>query len=76
MAIICSALATEFTPAVGDFKVSVRGEANLVCKESGGARFELIDIIRNRVFICGNPVGGAIYRFDQVSAAPLVEAAQ
>lgn len=76
MAIICSALNTEFTPAVGDFHVQTVGEANLMRKNASGTGFILVDTIRGRALICSNPIASTVYRFDAVSLSPTVEAAQ
>lgn len=76
MAIICSAVNTPFTPAVGPFNVQVVGEARLMRQNASGAGFVPVDVIRGTALICQNDITGTVYRFDPVSVSPVVEAAQ
>lgn len=77
MALLTAALATEFTPAVGDFNVQVTGgEAVLERKNSAGAAWAPVDVIEDRALVCANSVAGAVYRFRQLSGTCAVQADQ
>lgn len=77
MATLTAALATEFTPAVGDFNVQVTGgEAVLERKNSTGAAWAEVGKIANAALICENPIAGAVYRFRQLSGTCTVQADQ
>lgn len=79
MAVICSALHTQFTPAVGTFKVQVHGEARLLRKYEGSALFSPVEDIRSRAFVCVNDTAGTVYVFEPILGSgqpPVIEAAQ
>lgn len=77
MATIASALATEFTPAAGDFVAQASGgAAQLQRKQSAGAEFVTVGLLHNEGAIVSNPVAGAVYKFVAVIGTPVVQADQ
>lgn len=78
MATLVTAVATEFTPAVGDFNVQCTGgEARLDRKQTVGAAFAVVGYLTvNDSKVVGNPIAGAVYRFTTVNGTPVVQADQ
>jgi hypothetical protein len=76
MASLVSALETEFTPAVGDFIISVTGvPATLLRKNSSGTAFAVVEAGIVGAKICSNPIAAAVYKF-QAHGAATVQADQ
>ena len=70
MASLVSALETEFTPAVGDFIISVTGgPATLLRKNSSGTAFAVVETGITGAKVCSNPITGAVYKFQSPVAA-------
>ena len=70
MASLVSALETEFTPAVGDFNISVTGgTATLLRKNSSGTAYAVVEAGITGAKVCSNPIGGAVYKFQSPVAA-------
>lgn len=70
MATLTSTLDTDFTPAAGDFIISVKdGPINFTRQNSAGAPRVSLGFIANDAKIVSNPVAGAIYRFSSVAWA-------
>lgn len=65
MALLTSALETEFTPAVGDFNVQCTvGLARLERKNATGAAWAVVgDLEAGDAKIVSNPIADAIYQF-------------
>lgn len=64
MAALVTALATDFTPAVGDFIIQVTGgSASLVRRNVTGAATATVGVIDSgSAVICSNPIAGAVYQ--------------
>lgn len=70
MATIASALNTSFTPAVGDFIVSITsGNANLMRRNTSTSPWALVTPISNGALIVSNPIAAADYMFQSNNAA-------
>lgn len=71
MASLVSVLETEFTPAVGDFNISVTGgSATLFRKNSSGTAFAAVPPgALAGAYVCANPIAGAVYKFQSPVAA-------
>jgi hypothetical protein len=78
MASLVSALDTEFTPAVGDFNVSVTTmPAHLLRKNSSGTAFAAVTPNEfTGAMVCQNPVAGAVYKFISKYGISVVQADQ
>lgn len=82
MATICSALATPFTPAAGDFvaQVSGSGIANLLRRNTAGAAWVLVpggSIAANgAALVVSNPIASVEYQFTTSYGTPTVQADQ
>ena len=66
MALLTSALDTNFTPAVGEFIVQVTGKApaNLLRKNASAADWAVLGVLPpGSALVVRNPVAGAIYKF-------------
>lgn len=76
MTTIASAVNTEFTPAAADFIVQVTGTAALDRKNSSGAAFCQVGVIKDASLIVSNPVAGAVFRFRADAGGAVVQADQ
>lgn len=79
MTTLTTALDAEFTPAAGDFVAQVAGGgAYLMRKQTSGAAFVRVGLLRGDGVIVSNPVAGAIYKFvaADVGITPTVQADQ
>lgn len=78
MASLVSAVDTEFTPAVGDFNVSVTTmAATLMRKNSAGTAFAAVPPGEfSGAMVCSNPVAGAVYKFTSKYNTAVVQADQ
>lgn len=78
MATIASALATPFTPAIGDFLVQVTGgSVQLMRANASGATPVLAGIVYpGQAVIVSNPVAGAIYTAVRNNGNPTFQADQ
>jgi hypothetical protein len=79
MAVLTTALDTDFTPAVGDFLVQCTGgSVQLMRKNNSGAALASCSILTNEAKTVSNPVTGAVYRFAKVhpNTTPVVSADQ
>lgn len=78
MATLTTALATAFTPAVGDFNVQVTGASvRLERRNTSGAAWALVGVIEpNECKVVSNPIAAADYRFVSVGGSPVVQADQ
>lgn len=75
MASLTTSTDTDFTPAVGDFLVQVKGTVQLVRKNSAGAAFNLVQSIINNAVVVSNPVAGAVYRVTSMQGSAAAAAA-
>lgn len=71
MAALTTTLASDFTPAVGDFIVQVTGgSASLTRKNAPGAAVAVVGTIDSgAAVICSNPIAGAVYQLVSSSGA-------
>lgn len=77
MAILVSALDTDFTPAVGDFNVQATGGlATLLRKDSAGAAFAPVPGLIAGGMVCSNPIAGAVFRLSSPTSATVVQVDQ
>lgn len=79
MAVLSTALDTDFTPAAGDFIVQCTGgSVQLMRKNNAGAALASCALITNEAKTVSNPVAGAVYRFAKVNpnVTPVVSADQ
>ena len=77
MASLVAALNTEFTPAVGDFIVSVTGShATLMRKNSSSTAFAVVETGITGAKVCSNPIAGAVYKFTSNGGTATVQADQ
>lgn len=77
MASLVAAVDTEFTPAVGDFNISVTTmPATLMRKNSAGTAFAVVENLFSGAKICSNPVAGAVYKFTSPYNTAVVQADQ
>lgn len=77
MAILVSAVDTDFTPAVGDFNVQVtNGTATLFRRNTTGAASAAVQPAFAGAWIVSNPVAGAVFRFVATQGEPVVQADQ
>ncbi len=77
MASLVAAVDTEFTPAVGDFNISVTTmPANLMRKNSAGTAFALVESNISGAKVCSNPIAGAVYKFTSAYNTSVVQADQ
>lgn len=79
MAVLTTALNTNFTPAAGDFIVQCTGGyVQLMRSNDGTAAFASCAPINDEAKTVSNPVAGAVYKFVPVNpnSTPLVSANQ
>lgn len=77
MASLVAALDTEFTPAVGDFNISVTGSpATLMRKNSSGTAYAVVETGITGAKVCSNPIAGAVYKFTSNFGVAVVQADQ
>lgn len=77
MASLVSAVDTEFTPAAGDFIISVTGgSATLLRKNAAANVFSAVGSGITGALVCSNPIAGAVYKFQSDKSSVVVQADQ
>jgi hypothetical protein len=78
MALIASALNTDFTPAIGDFIAQADGgTVMLLRRNAAGAPFAQCGTIApGQAVVVANPVAGAVYRAEATLGSPTFRADQ